>query len=271
MGSTAAPRTRRGDGARAPAVHERFVQRAAGVRRRPRRLLLWSAVVAALVAAVAVLLLWSPAFVVEEVRVSGVEEDMVSSVRQDAALPLGVPLARVDTEAAATRVEQDLRVADADVRRSWPSGVTVDVTLREPAVAVQAPGGPAFEIADAGGVVFGQAAARPDDLPVVRVEGPDASAEDIGGALALLAALPEDLRDRVAVVALAPDGALRFRVGGIVVQWGSGAEPELKSRVLQALLAQEAIDPSAEEPVGIDLAVPGTPVVTGLPPATDED
>lgn len=251
-------------------VHDRFAERAATVRRRPRRLVLWSAVVAALVTAVAVLLLWSPAFVVEEVTVQGVEGPRADSALADAAIPTGQPLARVDTQEAAGRVEQDVRVAEATVDRDWPSGVTVEVRSRVPAVAIDAAGSSTYDLADSGGVVFETVAERPEGIPVVQVGRGEASAGGLAGALDLLAALPDDLTAEIGAVRLDRGGGLRFDLGDLAVRWGGAEDAELKARVLSALLAQDQIDPAGEQPITIDLAVPGTPVVTGLTPAAAE-
>lgn len=262
------PRTRpsTGRGAAVP-VHERFAERAAHQRRRPRRLLVWTAVVLALVTAVAAVLLWSPAFVVEKVTIEGVEGAFVESAATDAAIPLGQPLARVDTEAAALRVEQDVRVGEATVVRDWPSQVTVQVRLRQPAIAIRRAGTRTYDVADADGVVFDTAAEPPAGVPVVRVPGGDIPTAGLQGALALVQTLPADTGDRLSTVRLTPAGDLRFSMGSVEVRWGSGQDAELKGQVLQALLRQEQVDPTGEQKITIDLAVPQTPVVTGLTPS----
>ena len=262
------PRTRPATGRDATVpVHERFAERAGHQRRRPQRLMVWTSVVLALVTAVAAVLLWSPAFVVEKVSVVGVEGSFVESAAADAAIPLEQPLARVDTEAAAVRVERDVRVGDATVVRDWPSQITVRVSLRQPAIAIRRAGTTTYDVADADGVVFGTAAEPPKGVPVVRVPGGDIPPGGLQAALALVQSLPADIGDRLSAVRLAPDGDLRFSLGAVQVRWGSGQDAELKGQVLQALLKQEQVDPGGEQAITIDLAVPQTPAVTGLTPS----
>src|SRR5512140_2317662 len=93
-----------------------------GAQSRTRRTRRW-AVVAALVvlAALAVWVVWfSPLLTVREVRVLGAVEVSADSVRQAAAVPVGVPLARVDAAGIAERVGALPRVASVEVRRGWP-------------------------------------------------------------------------------------------------------------------------------------------------------
>jgi len=99
-------------------AHERFRRRAAQVRRRPWRFA--AALLAMLLAAGGVVYLfgYSEAFVVEEVVVRGVEGPLLEEVAATAAVPVGRPLARVDTDAIGERVLGDLRVREVSVQRA---------------------------------------------------------------------------------------------------------------------------------------------------------
>lgn len=251
-------------------VHQRFAERAGRLRRRPHRLVLWAVAVLVLVTGVAALLLWSPAFVVEDIVVEGVKGPIAESVEADASIPAGLPLARVDTAAATARIEQDVRVAEASVTRDWPSALTVQVRLREPAVAIAHAGSPTYQLADAGGVVFETVPSRPDDVPLVQVAGDRTPEEGLAGALALLRSLRSDVRADLGAVRLEPSGDLSFEWGSVTVHWGDGNNAGLKSEVLGALLRQEQIDTGGEQPITIDLSTPKTPVVTGLTPVEEE-
>ena len=117
----------------------RFERRAASVRRRPRLL-----AVAGLV--VLVVLVWlvgfSSVLATRSVTVTGLgdpgEQEVVVAA---AAVPIGTPLARVDTGGAVDRVAKIPTVASVSVSRSWPSTVVVSVQRKVPVLAVKNPQG----------------------------------------------------------------------------------------------------------------------------------
>lgn len=263
-GSTAAA-DRTGNGG----MHTRFAARALQLRRRARRVWVWPAAVLVLVAALVVTLWWSPALVVKEVTVTGAQGDLGAGAEQRASIPLGVPLARLDTDAAAGRVEEDLRIARAEVSRDWPSGVTIDVDLRRPALVVDQAGASSLQLADAAGVIYDRTADRPTDLMLVRTSRGEVQATSLSGVVTMLAALSPEVAQEVSSVQITAQGNLRFSVGSVTVQWGSPDTEKLKATVLEALFAQKQIDPDAERRVEVDLATPQTPVVTGLIPDQD--
>lgn len=251
------------------AGHARFAQRASSLRRRARRVWTWLGVVLVLVSAVVLTLWWSPAFVVEEVAVTGVQGEVAAGAQERASVPLGVPLARIDTDAVARRVEQDLRVAQADVSRDWPSAVTIQVSLREPALVIDQAGSARLQVADGTGVIFDRIAERPEDLMLVRASRGDLRGDSLTGVLDVLAALPPETAQRISSVRLTADGDLRFYLGPVLVSWGPPGQDDLKAGVLAALLAQQQIDIGGEQTMGVDLSTPRTPVVTGLTPDDD--
>ena len=93
-----------------------------GAASRTRRLGRWIVLAVVLVlAAAAVWVVWfSSLLTAKEVRVLGAVTVSVDQVRQVAAVPAGQPLARIDADAIAARVETIPRVATVEVRRGWP-------------------------------------------------------------------------------------------------------------------------------------------------------
>lgn len=257
-----------GSGPGGATMHARFAQRVAALRRRARRVWTWLAVVLVLVIAVVVTLWWSPAFVVSEVTVSGVDgaSEVAIGAQERAGIPFGMPLARVDTDAVAGRVQEDPRIAEADVSREWPSGVDLQIALREPALVVDQRGSLRLQTADASGVIFDEVTEAPADLMLVRASRGDLSAESLTGVLSLLAALPPEAVQQIPSVRLMADGELSFALGSVQVDWGPAGQEEVKAEVLAALLAQEQIDTEGDHDIGVDLTTPQTPVVTGLVP-----
>lgn len=251
--------------------HRKFQQRAAQVRRRPWKAAGVLALVLALIGGLVFLVGYSRAFVVEDVVVEGTDGELAGAVVDAAAIPAGRPLARVDAGGVEERVLADLRVEELAVKRSWPDAITLQVTPREAAIVVhQGREGP--QVADAKGVVFDSVDSAPKELPEVRIPDDGVEPEHLAGVLELLAALPEDLRGDVSQMRLLADGVVQFKLGTMTVKWGATTQPDLKSRVLAALLQQESIDPTEEvQPITVDLHAPETPVVTGMPVAEDED
>src|SRR5207342_3612041 len=106
------------------------------------------------------------------------EVDGLSSVPEDQvltalALPEGERLLRVDTGAAAQRVAQIPKVAQARVEREYPSTVRVTVDERVAAVFYDSPQGP--HLVDAEGVEF---AIEPPPPGVPRLTVPTPGTDD---------------------------------------------------------------------------------------------
>ncbi len=217
---------------------------------RPRRRRHWLrlALVAALlvvVGAVAWVVWFSSVLAVQDVRVLGVDGGRADLVLRTAAVPVGVPLARLDTADAQQRVGALPWVASVEVRRGWPREVVVAVTPRVP-IAVLADGGAAGRQAvDADGVAFEVTGGLPKDLPRVDAEGVGRET-----AMAVLSTLPADVARRVVAVSASTrdDVELLLRSGDLV-QWGSAERAEFKAEVLRALLKRKAdvYDVSAPE------------------------
>ena len=127
--------------------------------RQPWRAAFFALAAAAIVAGVAWALLDSRFFVVRSVQVTGTHLVTGAEVRSAAAIPPGLPLIRVNSAAVAHRVEQIRQVQSARVSRNWPDGITIAVTERTPALAVQA--GSGYQLIDEYGVAVEPSARRP--------------------------------------------------------------------------------------------------------------
>lgn len=183
--------------------------------RRRRRRILVIVLVVLLVAALVWTVWFSSLLSVRTVRAVGIEGQRADAVLTVASVPTGVPLARVDTARAERAVLALDWVADAEVRRGWPSEVVVAVTPRVPVAVLE----------DAEGVALTEA-------------------------MAVLATLPADLARKVVSVAATTrdDVDLTLRSGDIV-RWGSADQADFKAEVLRALLNRKAevYDVSAPE------------------------
>jgi cell division protein FtsQ len=219
-------------------------------RRRWRRLSVTVTVFLALLTLTGYSLLWhTKVFDVRSTTVSGVKALTKQQVL--AATGMCGVMAAVDTGAAKARLMALPRVKQAWVMRSLPHTVAIVIVERTPAAALPNPDG-SYQIVDADGVAFDTAASAPARLPVIHLEQfadprPQDRASTVAGALAALRALPDSLRPRVRAVSatgpfaitltLAPSTAKQISV---TVAWGGPDQPDLKARILAALIGRDA-------------------------------
>jgi cell division protein FtsQ len=234
--------------------------------RMPCRRALALAVAAAVLlgAAVAWLLYGSGWLRAERVSVSGTRVLTPTEVRKAAAVPLGTPLAAVDTGAIEHRLLARLpRIASAEVSRSWPHTVRVAVREREPE-AVMAEGGRYVEV-DADGVRFDTLTARPQGVLVLQMAlNGSTSAKRFGEdrlrreGVAVAMELPSGIRRQTSAVRVASYDSITLELtGGRTVMWGSSEGGAAKGRTLTALLKAQ---PAADH---FDVGVPDAPAVSG--------
>lgn len=203
---------------------------------RPSRRNALAAVAGAL--ALVVLLGWlgwfSPVLAVRTVAVTGAEGPTAAVVRDLAAIPEGLPLARVDTAAIEARLAALPQLASVSVDRDWPSTLRVEVVQRVGVAVVDLAG--MRWLIDGAGVLFAQVTRPPPGLPALEVETPAAGDRATRAALAVIDALPADILERVSVVAAqSPDSVVLTLSGGRTVIWGSAADSERKALVLAGL------------------------------------
>ncbi|OZV84703.1 peptidase S33 [Micromonospora echinospora] len=233
-----------------PPSTRRFMQRAR--QRRLRAALPWAVAGGVLVLALMVtwVLLGTGLFGVREVRVVGTELVTPVQVRQAAAVPDGVPLARVDLAATAGRIGELPPVERATVTRDWPGALVVRVVERTPVAVV--PQGERFVVVDRFGVAFRTEPVRPEGLPLARVARPGPDDPETRAALEVLAVLTPPLRE--ALVDVTVEGLARITVRlseGRTIVWGDATRGEDKARVATTLLGRDAdtIDVSAPDVV----------------------
>jgi cell division protein FtsQ len=221
-------------------------------RRRYRRWLIGAGAV--LLVGLAVWVVWfSPLLSVREVRVLGAVNVSSESVLQAAAVPAGVPLARVDVAGVTARVSALPRVASVEVRRGWPNVLVVVVTERVPLAVV--PDAAGYSYLDATGTSFASVARVPRGLPVVKAASDDA----LRSAAAVVAALPATLRAAVSTVTAGThDDIVLTLASGPTVRWGSAEQSDRKAAVLAALLKVKASS--------YDVSAPDLPTSTTASP-----
>ena len=230
----------------------RFAGRAAQVRRRPWLMAAWLAATLALLAGGVWLVEFSPALTVRSVRVEGVPPQLVADITRRAAVTMGTPLARVDTAAVSRRVIASAKLAEVAVSRSWPSTIVISASPRVPVLAVKNPQGQ-VQVVDSQGVAYATVSVPPKEVPLINaVENPP-SRDSLRAGIAVLNALSSSQRVRVSNVTVSGANLVTLQLQGVTVVWGGASEPQLKVKVLTALLRQKGVRT-------IDVSAPRTPV-----------
>jgi len=236
-----------------PSSRARFDARAARVRRRPWLVAAWLAVALVLLTGGVWLVEFSPVLVARSVSVKGVPPGDVSTIVGRAAVPIGTPLVKVDTRAIARRVIVATGLAGVTVSRSYPSTVLIVATPRVPVFAVLNPQGQ-VQVVDAQGVAYATVSAAPKGVPLINTVENPSSMESMRAAMAVLRALSSGQRSQVTKVTVLGPNMVTFKLGAVTVVWGGASEPELKVKVMAALLRQKDVGT-------IDVSAPHTPVI----------
>jgi cell division protein FtsQ len=252
-----------------PPSVRRFNARARARRWRSARQLVVIAAVLVVAAGLAYVGYGTSLLGVSHIEIRGAGFVSATDIRTAAALRPGEPFLGVDTGAVARRVQGLVGVAHADVSRHLPSTVVIDVRLRTPVAAVPvapvpAPAAgsktptsrtpPSYRLVDAGGVAFRTVGSVPPGVVVVDVTNPGPDDPSTVGALAVLASLPADLRDKVDhVSARTPVEIQLILTDGREIGWGDATDNATKARVASSLLGRsgKVIDVSAPNVVTV--------------------
>lgn len=225
-------------------------------RQRARRWLAWRRILAVVLVAGVVagsvwLMFFSSVVSVADVSVEGNEVLDPQEVRRAAAVPTGEPLATVDLDAIATRIEVLPPVKSVDVSRAWPDRVRIAIKERDAVAVVERDG--VVRGVDEEGVLFRSYPSAPKDLPVVRT-GAGTEADALAEATAVVGVLPTKLATTVDFVEVDTIDTISLRLrSGRTIFWGSADDSANKARVIAVLLEQNAQT--------YDVSVPAQPTI----------
>lgn len=229
-----------------PAVQPGPVLRDATGRLRQRRRHSWRGRLARLGAVLVVLALaatagwvvgFSSLLASRTVVVTGARQMSQEAVLTAAAVPLGVPMARLDLPRVEQRVAALKPVASVRVERRWPHTVSIVITERTPALQVQQAS--QYLLVDGSGVAFAVVDGPAKGLLTARVGTADPAV--LRSLAVVAAALPPGLLRRVtAVEAGSLDTIALLLDNGARIVWGSADQSTAKGQVAVALLKQRA-------------------------------
>ncbi|MFE7121723.1 cell division protein FtsQ/DivIB [Streptomyces sp. NPDC057654] len=242
-----------------------------GGRRLPsRRALIVSAVAVVLVGGAALWALYGSSWLrATQVKVAGTKVLTPGEVRDAARVPLGAPLVSVDTDAIAARLRAELpRIDTVDVERSWPHGIRLKVTERQPEALIKK--GAKFVEVDSGGVRFATVDKPPKGVPFLAVEpakgdgptasslrrfGPDRLREE---AVRVAGELPAAVRKDTRIIRVRSYDSITLELtDDRKVMWGSSERGAEKARTLTALMK------AARGADHFDVSAPSSPAVSG--------
>ncbi|MCX4798009.1 FtsQ-type POTRA domain-containing protein [Streptomyces sp. NBC_01242] len=200
----------------------------------------------------------------EQVRITGLDVLTPAEVKAAAAVPIGAPLISVDTDAIADRLRRKLpRIDSVDVVRSWPHGIGLEVTERQPVLLMKK--GTKFTEVDAKGVRFATVDKSPGQVPLLELApGRSASLRRFGSArlvreaVRVAGGLPVGVAKDTQVVRVTSYDSISLELTrGRTVIWGSGKDGPAKAKVLTALMK------AAPKAGHFDVSAPTAPVVSG--------
>jgi cell division protein FtsQ len=198
--------------------------------------------------------LFTPVLGAHDVEVQGTQGLTPDEVRKVAAVEMGKPLLRLDTDEIAARVATLPRVAHVEVGRSLPGTVEITVSERNPVAYAQLPDG--AHMVDGIGMDYAVVPQAPPGLPsieVARIAPEDPSTRAV---VEVLGKIPPQLRERVVTLAAKSPGDVQLKLtDGRLVKWGNAADSERKALVLAALLTRPGKT--------YDVAAPDLPTVSG--------
>ncbi|MFG3171701.1 cell division protein FtsQ/DivIB [Streptomyces sp. NPDC048200] len=232
--------------------------------RRPHRLIILILALVLAGAATLWVLYGSPWLRLERVSASGTKVLTPGQVRSAADLPVGSPLISVDTGAIEARLRRKLpRIDSVDVVRSWPHGISLNVTERTPVLLIEK--GPNFIEVDDEGVRFATVPDAPKNVPslelaVSRPESLRRFPADrlVRAAVRIAGDIPPSVaRDTRAVKVRSYDSVSLQLKDGRTVEWGSGEKGRAKARTLTALMK------AAPKARHFDVSAPTAPASSG--------
>ena len=206
------------------------------VRRRAIRVIVPIAAVL-LIAAMVWVVWFSSLFEARSVRVEGNSQASIDQIVAAAQVPLGTPLARIDTDAIRDRVREVPPVADATVTRSLTGVIGISVTERVGVYVISV--GSQYLLVDSTGMGFLTVDSVPEGLPAVTltVDHTPESTRLMADAAVIVQALPDSVRTQMSWMgAQTPDTFTIGLASGSEILWGSAEDSSLKAQVIDGLL-----------------------------------
>lgn len=183
------------------------------------------------------IVIFTSTFGAKSINVSGAKTIPADAVRAAAAIEPGTPLVRLDTDEVAARVAKLPKVFSVDVSRSFPTGVEIAIVERTPVAKVSSATG--VHLIDGTGMDYEEVKAPLVPVPELVVPAARPDDPSTRAAVAILAAIPQQLRAAVVTVTAKTPGSVELTLAdGRLVKWGSADKSPRKAAVLAPLLTR---------------------------------
>lgn len=241
--------------ARRPAsTHGDLVARLDLQKQTRRRRLIRRICIGVLAAAVIGFAIWAIYFsswlTAREVTITGNTITATEQIDQVAQVPLGQPLARIDTEPIRQRILALPGVADVHIARTWPHTLTIEITERQ--MVYQRLDHDTYQWVDANGFIFMTSADPAEGITAVTAS---TQPEDLEAVSTVVLALPESVSTNVSDIEMtSTDRIVIHLLDGRQVMWGSAEKSDEKATVIVPLLAIDGTN--------YDVSVPSSPAVS---------
>ncbi len=200
---------------------------------------------------------FSPALAIKEIYVTGTERIKPELISKALRGHIGTPLPLLDEKAVAASLASFALIESFSATAVPPNGLQVKISERQ-AISIVAVKGERW-LYDPAGVKVAQATGS-EELPEIQISEEPRNSQRFKNAIEVLMALPEDLLHQVEFIeARSKDDvqmSLRTSRDQRII-WGDSSDSVLKSKVLQALMANHRKTQS----VTFDVSSPNAPVV----------
>ena len=200
---------------------------------------------------------FSPALAIKEIYVTGTERikpELISKALQG---HIGTPLPLLDEKAIAKSLASFALIESFSATAVPPNGLQVKISERQ-AISVVAVKGERW-LYDPAGVKVAKATGS-EELPEIQISEEPRNSQRYRNAIEVLMALPEDLLHQVEFIEARSKDDVQMSLRTSREQriiWGDSSDSVLKSKVLQALMANHRKTKS----VTFDVSSPNAPVV----------
>lgn len=200
---------------------------------------------------------FSPALAIKEIYVTGTERIQPELISKALQGHIGTPLPLLDENAVAKSLASFALIESFSATAVPPNGLQVKISERQ-AISVVAINGERW-LYDPAGVKVAQATGS-EELPEIQISEEPRNSQRYKNAIEVLMALPEDLLHQVEFIEARSKDDVQMSLRTSREQriiWGDSSDSVLKSKVLQALMANHRKTQS----VTFDVSSPNAPVV----------
>jgi len=200
---------------------------------------------------------FSPALAIKEIYVTGTERIQPELISKALQGHIGTPLPLLDENEVAKSLASFALIESFSATAVPPNGLQVKISERQ-AISVVAVKGERW-LYDPAGVKVAQATGT-EELPEIQISEEPRNSQRYRNAIEVLMALPEDLLHQVEFIEARSKDDVQMSLRTSREQriiWGDSSDSVLKSKVLQALMANHRKTQS----VTFDVSSPNAPVV----------